>query len=109
MRTLRFWISLAAAAGVVMLAPSRPDAAAAGSGQAGAAAQPFTLTAGEHICIIGNQLAERLQYVGWLDPLLHARFPRHDLVIRNLGFSGDAVATRLHSQSFGTPYAWSSP
>ena len=67
MKTLRFWISLAAAAGVVMLAPSRPDAAAAGSGQAGAAAQPFTLTAGEHICIIGNQLAERM-------PLLDVRF-----------------------------------
>jgi len=73
-RTLRSWIFLAAAAAVVALTPVRPDAAT-----------PFVLQAGEHICIIGNQLAERMQYEGWLDTLLHARFPRHDLVIRNLG------------------------
>ena len=70
------------------------------------AATPFVLHAGEHICIIGNQLAERMQYEGWLDTLLHARFPRHDLVIRNLGFSGDEVATRLRSKNFGTPDEW---
>jgi len=61
-------------------------------GQAGA---KLELRPQDHICIIGNQLAERLQYEGWLDTLLHARFPRHDLVIRNLGFSGDEVATRV--------------
>ena len=47
-----------------------------------------------------------MQYEGWLDTLLHARFPRHDLVIRNLGFSGDEVATRLRSKNFGTPDEW---
>ena len=47
-----------------------------------------------------------MQYQGWLDTLLHARFPRHDLVIRNLGFSGDEVATRLRSKNFGTPDEW---
>ena len=107
MTTLRLWIALAAAAAVVMLAPSRPDAAAAGAGeQAGGVARAFTLNAGDHICIIGNQLAERMQYQGWLDTLLHARFPRHDLVIRNLAFSGDEIATRLRSKNFGTPDEW---
>ena len=48
----------------------------------------------DHICIIGNTLAERMQYDGWLETLLHARFPKHDLVIRNLGFSGDEIADR---------------
>ena len=60
----------------------------------------------DHIAIIGNTLAERLQYDGWLETRLHARFPKHDLVIRNLGFSGDEVATRLRSKNFGTPDEW---
>ena len=94
-RTIRLWLSLVAAAAVITLTPARPDAAT-----------PFVLHAGEHICIIGNQLAERMQYEGWLDTLMHARFPRHDLVIRNLGFSGDEVATRLRSKNFGTPDEW---
>ena len=38
--------------------------------------------------------------------MLHARFPKHDLVIRNLGFSGDEIATRLRSKNFGTPDEW---
>src|SRR5262245_20299029 len=72
----------------------------------GRAADPFALQLGDHICIIGNTLAERLQYDGWLETLLHARFPKHDLVIRNLGFSGDEIATRLRSKNFGTPDEW---
>src|SRR4026209_1702192 len=60
----------------------------------------------DHIAIIGNTLAERLQYDGWLETRLHARFPKHDLVIRNLGFSGDEVGTRLRSKNFGTPDEW---
>ena len=46
----------------------------------GRAADPFALQVGDHICIIGNTLAERMQYDGWLETLLHARFPKHDLV-----------------------------
>src|SRR6478736_3912636 len=70
------------------------------------AANPFTLNQGDHICIIGNQLAERMQYDGWLDTMVYARFPRLDLVFRNLGFSGDEIATRLRSKNFGTPDEW---
>lgn len=81
-------------------------AIAAGVPAGGKVAAPFTLLAGEHICIVGNTLAERMQYDGWLDTYLHARFPKHDLVIRNLGFSGDEVATRLRSKNFGTPDEW---
>jgi lysophospholipase L1-like esterase len=72
----------------------------------GKAADPFVLHTGDHIAIIGNTLAERMQYDGWLETVLHARFPKHDLVIRNLGFSGDEVATRLRSKNFGTPDEW---
>src|SRR5947209_7307094 len=52
----------------------------------------FALQPGDHICIIGNALAERTQHDGWLETYLHARFPKHDLTIRHLGFSGDEVA-----------------
>jgi hypothetical protein len=94
-RTIRLWLSLAAAAAVIAVTSARPGAAT-----------PFVLHAGDHIAIIGNMLAERLQYEGWLDTMLHARFPRHDLVIRNMGFSGDEVVTRLRSKNFGTPDEW---
>src|SRR3954465_13136014 len=79
------------------------------------AADPFPLNPGDHICIIGNTLAERMQHDGWLETLLHARFPKHNLVIRNLGYSGDEVAgytdtpdktRRLRSMDFGTADQW---
>lgn len=61
---------------------------------------------GDHICIIGNTLADRMQHDGWLETYFHSRFPKHDLVFRNLGFSGDELTLRLRSQSFGTPDQW---
>lgn len=70
------------------------------------------LKKGDHICIIGNTLAERMQHYGWLETLLHARFPDHELVIRNLGYSGDEVDGwqnpnhRMRSMSFGTQDEW---
>src|SRR5213595_1636215 len=75
----------------------------------------LTVNKGDHIAIIGNTLADRMQHDGWLETLLHARFPQHELVIRNLGFSGDEVAgftdkpdfnSRLRSMSFGTADQW---
>jgi putative heme-binding domain-containing protein len=58
---------------------------------------------GDHVSIIGNTLADRMQHDGWLETSLHIRFPRHQLVIRNLGFSGDEVAFRQRSAGFGSP------
>src|SRR6266576_2199635 len=73
---------------------------------ASTAAATFPLQEKDHICIIGNTLAERMQYDGWLETLLYARFPKHQLVVRNLGFSGDDITTRLRSKNFGTPDEW---
>jgi glucose/arabinose dehydrogenase/azurin/lysophospholipase L1-like esterase len=70
------------------------------------AAAGFELREREHIVIIGNTLAERMQQDGWLETLLHARFSKHQLVVRNLGFSGDEIATRMRSKNFGTPDEW---
>jgi glucose/arabinose dehydrogenase len=72
----------------------------------GHAAAPFTLQPQDNICIIGNTLGERMQYDGWLETLIQARFPKHELVFRNLAFSGDEVSTRLRSKNFGTPDEW---
>jgi glucose/arabinose dehydrogenase len=71
-------------------------------------AAPLELNPGDHICIIGNTLADRMQHDGWLETLLYSRFPKHDLVIRNLGFSGDELPLnrRLRSMDFGTPDQW---
>jgi hypothetical protein len=84
--------------------PSLPQAMAAQPADPGR----FELKKGDHICIIGNTLAERMQHDGWLETYLHARHPNHDLTIRNLGYSGDEVDTRfrLRSQDFGTPDQW---
>ncbi len=71
-------------------------------------AGPLELNKGDHICIIGNTLAERMQHEGWLETLIHARFPTHELVFRNLGYSGDEIELdkRLRSMDFGSPDQW---
>src|SRR5687767_5870217 len=56
-----------------------------------AAAEPFDLKPGERIAVVGNSLADRMQHDAWLDAYLHTRFPKHDLVVRHLGFPGDEV------------------
>ena len=65
--------------------------------------EPFELRPHERICLIGNTLAERMQHFGWLETAVTHRFPEHDLVFRNLAFSGDELATRLRSANFGSP------
>src|SRR5688572_29651355 len=53
-----------------------------------------------------------MQHYGWLETLIHARYPKHDLVFRNLGYSGDEIdgfrnpASRLRSMSFGSHDEW---
>ena len=67
--------------------PPATESAAQGKGEAG----KFELKPGDRIAIIGNTLADRMQHDGWLETYFHARFPRHDLAFRNLGFSGDEI------------------
>src|SRR5262249_5664838 len=70
------------------------------------AADAFEVKTGDHICIIGNSLADRMQHSGWLESFLYARFPDAQLVFRNLGFSGDELTVRLRSEGFGSPDDW---
>lgn len=64
------------------------------------------LRPGDHISLIGNATADRMQHDGWLDTYFHSRFPKHDLSFRNLGFAGDELTIRLRSASFGSPDDW---
>lgn len=81
-------------------------------GDAPALAQPASeatkseIRPGDRVSIIGNTLAERMQHDGWLETFLYARFPKHDLVFRNLGFAADELTVRLRSASFGSPEHW---
>ncbi len=49
------------------------------------------LEKGEHVVLIGNSLAERMQHFGHFETLLHSRFPEIELYVRNLGWSADEV------------------
>ena len=60
----------------------------------------------DHVALIGNALADRMQHHGWLETLLHARFADHKLVFRNLAAAGDEVATWQRSENFGTRDEW---
>ncbi|MFO1497656.1 MAG: PVC-type heme-binding CxxCH protein [Verrucomicrobiota bacterium] len=76
------------------------------SGLAVAAAGPVEFKSDDHICIVGNTFADRMQHTGWFEAMLHARFPEYHLVLRNLAFSGDELTTRLRSEGFGSPDEW---
>ena len=54
----------------------------------------------DHIVLIGNALADRMQHDGWTETLLQAAYPDHQLVIRNQGFTGDRINHRPRSQGF---------
>ena len=64
------------------------------------------LKSGDHISIIGNTLADRMQHGGWLETFIVAKFPKHDFVFRNLAVAGDEVVMRHRSENFGTPDDW---
>lgn len=90
MRTLLLSVSLALAA---LLAPAQT-------------APRLELKPGDHVSIIGNALADRFQHSGWLEALIHAKHPDHQLVIRNLAAAGDELSIRHRSENFGTPDDW---
>ncbi|MDA0836561.1 MAG: GDSL-type esterase/lipase family protein [Planctomycetota bacterium] len=65
-------------------------------------AQKLELNKGDHICYVGNTLADRMQHDGWLETLIQSRFPDKELVFRNLGFSADEVNNMPRSDGFGS-------
>ncbi len=68
-------------------------------------AAELELQPGDHICLVGNALGERLQHHNQWEALLHQRFPKLNLTVRNLCFPGDEPFERIRSENFGTPDA----
>ena len=60
----------------------------------------LSLNKGDRIIIIGNTLAERMQYFGNFETLLHSRFHDLKLVVHNLGWSADELTLRPRSKGF---------
>ncbi|QEC51377.1 putative membrane-bound dehydrogenase-like protein [Anseongella ginsenosidimutans] len=54
----------------------------------------FDFAEHDRVALIGNALAERMQYHGFLETYLQASYPEKELVFRNLGFTGDQAAHR---------------
>lgn len=63
----------------------------------------LVLKKGDHICLVGNALGERLQHQNGWETMLYARFPKLDLTVRNLCFPGDEPFQRIRSENFGDP------
>jgi len=51
--------------------------------------------------LVGNTLAERMQYFNHFETLLMLRFPDLQLRVRNLGWSGDALTLQPRPLNFG--------
>jgi glucose/arabinose dehydrogenase len=76
-------------------------AEAAFSPRAARSAEPqLTIEKGDRVILMGGTLAERMQYFGHFETLLHLRFPEHNLVVRNLGWSADELDLRPRSAGF---------
>ncbi len=85
-------------------APATP--AAASAAVPAAINVPFTLNVGDRVAIVGNALGDRMQHHGWLETMIHAKNPAHQIVVRNLAVSGDELTARARSKDFGTPDEW---
>ena len=59
---------------------------------------------GEHLVLLGNTLAERMQHHGWLETYAQLAMPEKELVFRNHGFSGDKVDKRPRNRGFINPH-----
>ena len=71
-----------------------------------AGASAFQLNPGDRVAIIGNALADRMQHHGWLETMIHAQHPQHQVVVRNLAVAGDEIVARARSKDFGSPDEW---
>ena len=68
--------------------------------------EQFPLRQGDHVCLLGNGLAEGFQRDGWLEALMQAKSPELHLTFRNLGFAGDELKERMRCENFGSPDDW---
>lgn len=70
---------------------------------ASTSAAQFQFNQGDHVCLVGNALGERMQHQNWFETLLHANLGEKQLTVRNLCFPGDEPFHRERSMDFGSP------
>jgi len=68
-------------------------------------AKELVLRKGDRICLVGNELGERMQHQNYWETLLHQSYSDMDLAIRNLCFPGDEPYERIRSLDFGDPHS----
>jgi putative heme-binding domain-containing protein len=61
---------------------------------------PLEFIKTERIALVGNSLAERMNLYGHFESLLHSRFSKQELVVRNFGRPADEVANRQRSSDY---------
>lgn len=61
---------------------------------------PLDLKPGDKVAFIGNTLFERAQLFGQVEALLQQRYPRHQLVVRNLSWSADEIGLAPRPANF---------
>ena len=64
------------------------------------------LKKGDHVSILGNELADRMQHTGWLETLIAKKFAAEQITVRNLSSAADEISTWHRSQDFGTRNEW---
>ena len=76
--------------------PGAPDDSAPPAVAESAAAPTVDplVEAEDHVVLLGNGLADRMQHDGWLESYLQCSFPDLHLVIRNHGYTGDRIDKR---------------
>ena len=67
-------------------------------------AQALDVNEGDHVVLLGNTLAERMQHHGWLETYAQLAMPDKELVFRNHGFAGDKVDKRPRNRGFINPH-----
>ncbi|MDP6444907.1 MAG: GDSL-type esterase/lipase family protein, partial [Pirellulaceae bacterium] len=61
---------------------------------------PIALAGGTRIALVGNGLLEQAQHFGHLETLLHQRYPRSRLVVRNLAWAADTPDLQPRPDNF---------
>ena len=72
--------------------PARPELPAS--------ALPLKFIQGERIAFVGNSLAERMNLFGNFETLLHGRFAKQELVVRNFGRPADELSVRQRPNDY---------
>lgn len=62
----------------------------------------FNPDKGQHIIILGNTFAERMQHFNYFETLLYKSFPDRELTVRNMGWSADEIGLQPRPYNFGS-------